>query len=69
MVVLSYKTLGEIICITRPDTSFFGLLDGHKWFTASIEKHQFGAKATKMGTPPLVIAVKLLYWDVQAENL
>ena len=57
MVVLSCKTLGEIICITRPDTSFFRLFDGHKGFTASIEKHQLGAKATKMGTPPHIIAV------------
>ena len=37
--------------------AFFGLFDGHKWFTASIEKHQLGAKATKMGTPPHIIAV------------
>ena len=37
--------------------TFFGLLDGHKRITASIEKHQLGAKATKMGTPPLIIAV------------
>ena len=57
MVVLSCKTLGEVICITRPDTSFFGLFDGHIRFTASIEKHQLGAKATKMGIPPHIIAV------------
>ena len=57
MVVLSCKTLSEIICITMPDTSFFGLFDGHKLFTASIEKHQLGANATKMGTPPHVMAV------------
>ena len=57
MVVLSCKTLGEINCITRPDKAFFGLFDGHKWFTASIEKHQLGAKATKMGALPHIIAV------------
>ena len=37
--------------------AFFGLFDGHKWFTASTEKNQLGAKSTKMGTPPLIIAV------------
>ena len=72
MVVLSCKTLGEIICITRPDTSFFGLFDEHKWFAAiypaSTEKYQLEAKTTKMATPPHKIAVSLLYWDVQAEK-
>ena len=36
---------------------FFGLFDGHRRFAASTEKHQLGAKATKMGTPHLIIAV------------
>ena len=36
--------------------AFFGLFDGHK-YPASIEKHQLGAKATKMATPPHIIAV------------
>ena len=65
MVVLSCEALGEIMSITRPDTSFFGLFDGHKLFAAiypaSIEKHQLGAKATKMATPPHIIALLLLY--------
>ena len=44
---------------------FLGLFDGHKLFAtiypASIEKHQLGAKATKMATPSHIIAVYLLY--------
>ena len=60
MVVLSCKTFGEIISVKVSQglvQAFFGLFDGHNWFTASIEKHQPGAKATKMGTLPHIIAV------------
>ena len=49
-----FVRLGEIICFAAI-------------YAASIEKHQLGAKAT-MTTPPHIIAVYLLYRDVQAEN-
>ena len=61
MVVLSCKTVREIISIKRPDTSFFlACLVDIGWFAAmypiSIEKHQLEARTTKMATPPYIIA-------------
>ena len=73
MLIHSCNTLGGIICTTRLDTSFIFLacLMSIVWFAAmcpaSLEKHQLGAKATKMTTPALIIAAQLLYCSVQAE--
>ena len=55
---LSVAVLVELYVSQGLIQAFLGLFDGHinDVGTASIEK-QLGAKATKMGTPPLIIAV------------
>ena len=73
MVVNSCKTLGGIICIKMPDTSFLlACLKGIGWFAAvyhaSFEKHQLGAKTTKMATHANLISVWLLHCCVKVEN-
>ena len=60
MVVISCKMLGEIICIIIPDTFLACLMVIERFaaiYSASLKKHQLGAKVTKMATPPHIIAV------------
>ena len=55
MVVLSCKTLDEIICIKTPDTSFFGLFYGHRMICCNILcffwKTSTWSKGNKDGNP------------------
>ena len=61
MVVHYCKTLGGIMSHKAWYKLFLARLMGIGWFaaiySASLEKHQFGAKPTKMATSPHTVAV------------